>query len=33
MKGELTKDEKHSKQFEWQKDEYGMSPRPTLCLL
>jgi len=33
MKGELTKDEEYSKQFEWEKDQYGMSPKPTLCLV
>jgi len=33
MKGELTKDERYSKQFEWEKDQYGMSPKPTLCLV
>jgi hypothetical protein len=33
MKGELTKDEGYSKQFEWEKDQYGMSPKPTLCLV
>jgi hypothetical protein len=33
MKGELSKDEQYSKQLEWEKDQYGMSPKPTLCLV
>jgi hypothetical protein len=33
MKGELSKDEEYSKQLEWEKDQYGMSPKPTLCLV
>jgi hypothetical protein len=33
MKRELTKNEEYSKQFEWEKDQFGMSPKPTLCLV
>ena len=33
MKGKLSQDEEYSKQFEWEKDQYGMSPKPTLCLV
>ncbi|KAH6690804.1 hypothetical protein BKA61DRAFT_625621, partial [Leptodontidium sp. MPI-SDFR-AT-0119] len=32
MKGELAKDERYIKQVEWEKDQYGMSPKPILCL-